>query len=99
MAKFQVRRAFEQSDPLAYILAVNIIEGQIRPGMWVDFVAGVSWRQGPISAIEFHKGSREDDVWLIFRCTEEELARWKLMAIRDDIMEAFEPPTLIVGLD
>jgi hypothetical protein len=99
VAKFRVRRAFEQTDPLAYVLAVNIIEGQIGPGMWVDFVTGVSWRQGSISAIEFHKGSREGNVWLIFRCTEEELGRWNLMAIRDDIMEAFEPPKLIAGLD
>jgi hypothetical protein len=63
--------------------------------MWVDFVSGVSWRQGPISSIEVHKGSREGDVWLIFRCTEDELVRWKLMAIRNDIMQAFEPPAVL----
>jgi len=67
--------------------------------MWVDFVTGVSWRQGPISAVEFQKRNKEGDVWLIFRCTEEGLGGWKLMAIRDDTMEAFEPPTMLAGLD
>ena len=63
-------------------------------------MTGVSWRQGPVTAVESHKGSSAGDVRLIFRCRDEDdLARWKLMAIRDDIMEAFEPPTLIVGLD
>jgi hypothetical protein len=84
---------------MAYVLAVDVIEGHIRLGMWVDFVTGVSWRQGPISAVEFHNRIKEGDVWLIFRCTEYELGSWKLMAIRNDIMEAFEPPTTIAGLD
>ena len=84
---------------MAYVLAVTTLEGQIAAGMWVDFVTGVSWQRGPISAVEYHKGSKAGDVWLIFRCaTEEELGRWKLMAIRDDIMQAFEPPTLLAGL-
>ena len=83
---------------MAYVLAVTILEGQIAPGMCVDFVTGVSWRQGPITAVEYHKGSKAGDVWLIFRCTtEEEFGNWKLLAIRDDIMQAFEPPTLIAG--
>ena len=99
MAKFRIRRAFEQPDPIAYVLVGTILEGQIAPGMWVDFVTGVSWRQGPITAVEYHRGSKAGDVWLIFRCTEEELVTWKLMAIRDDIMKVFEPPTLLAGLD
>ena len=98
MAKFRVRRAFGRPDRLAYVLVGTILEGRIAPGMGVDFVTAVSWRQGPITAIEYHKGSKGGDVWLVFRSTEEEIATWKLMAIRDDVMAVLELPTLLESL-
>jgi hypothetical protein len=98
VAKFQVRTAFELPDESAYVLAGTILEGDIRPGMWLDFTSGVSWQRGPIDAIELHRGSTAGDVWLIFGCTPDALAQWRLMAIRADIINVFEPPTLLAGL-
>ena len=92
VAKFQVSRAFELSDKGAYVLAGIILEGEIRPGMWIDFTKGISWPMGPITEVELRKSDSRNEVWLIFKCGDLELAAWQLMAIDRDVMNIFGPP-------
>jgi len=99
MAKFHVSRAFELPGQGAFVLAGTIVEGEVQAGMWLDFSSGVSCPRGPIHSVEVQSSGGSEGVWLIFKTNSEGLALWQLLNIRDEVMNVFEHPQMIAGLD
>jgi hypothetical protein len=91
MSQFHVKRAFEVAEQDAFALAGEIIEGEIRPGMFIDFVRGVSCLRGPIHSVESVRCDGGEEVCLMFKCKDEsERSLWGLLNIQGEMIRVFE---------
>jgi hypothetical protein len=91
MPQFHIKSAYDLPDRRAFALSGRIIEGEIRVGMFVDFIRGVSCQMGPIHSIEVLGHGAAEDMCLLFKYENEtELSLWRLLTVQDELVSVFE---------
>jgi hypothetical protein len=90
MAKFHVKDTFAIEGRPHFILAGSIVEGAVRPGMFVHvpFTSRFAMR-ARIECIEFARrlGGHEDTCLCIRYAEPEELELWRGLDINDETLE------------
>jgi hypothetical protein len=88
MPRFHVRETFEIPDRKLFVLAGSIVEGQIRPGMFVPVPFNSSLEMtARIHSIEFARRSGGEDVCLCIESEPDALDLWRGLNIGDETFE------------
>ena len=95
MARFHIKQTFklDLGEKWSYVLAGQMIEGEIRAGMIVNLPFNSSFTMtARIDRIEFARvRSRPDDVCLCIECGPDELGMWDDLGLVDEQVKVSEP--------
>ncbi len=89
MPKFHIRDTFTVEGRPHFVLAGTVVEGTIRPGMTVRIPFNTNLTMtARIDCIEFARRlGGQEDTCLCIRCDDpDELAVWRSLNLRDEIM-------------